>query len=204
MKKAIKIVLLVVLFSVSFTACTFGDAYNNRDNSSYESISSVSSQEEQTSNLTTAESNVESSIPSKAESSFESSTSNIEINKKDLDDWGDFDSVHKLRTKLKRNLENPRHVLATVEGLVVRADNGSDIYIMDEPEDSLKWLKLKAQENLSASKMLECADDYVKISMKDDTKNRVLTGDYIKLTGILNTSEFQFFDSEYKMIKAVE
>jgi hypothetical protein len=187
------VVLCVSL--IIFSACgqqRYSDT-NKKDTSSvYKEVSSVSNQEVQSSNPTsTVESSAESLIP------------NVTIDKNDLDDWGKFSSVHKLRNHFKRNLENPLYVLATVEGLVVRADNGRDIYILDEPKKfNVAWDY--AKKNNIASEMLAYADDFIKVSMKDDTKNRVLTGDYIKLSGILNTSEFQFFDSEHKMIKAVE
>lgn len=190
MKKIIGVSLLMVSIVACCTACTLGGAYDSRDNSSCESVSSIYSQEEQ--------SNDENSTPSQVESRVESSLSDITItvDKKDLDNWGSFSSVHKLRNRLKRNLENPLYVIATVEGLVVRADNDRDVYVVNEPENGgVAWTYAKV--NLLGSEMLEHAGDIIKVNMKDDTKNRVLTG-------ILNTSDFQFFDAEYEMIKAVE
>lgn len=205
MKKIIGVSLLVVSVFACCTACTFWGAYDSRDNSSREPVSSVSSPEEQSSDQITAESSDENSTPSQVESRVESSLSDVTItvDKKDLDNWGSFSSVHKLRNHLKRNLENPLYVIATVEGLVVRADSDRDIYVVNEPENGgVAWTYAKV--NLLGSEMLEHAGDLIKVNMKDDTKNRVLTGDYIKLTGVLNTSDFQFFDAEYEMIKAVE
>lgn len=203
MKNKIGVYLLVVLSFVCCTACSLRGTNDSGHNSSCEQTYSVSNQQEPTSDQITAESSDESSTPSQIEPSLESSPTNVNVDRNDLDDWGDFSSVHKLRNKYERNLENPLYVLATVEGLVVRADNGRDIYILDEPEKfDVAWNY--AKKNNIASEMLSYAGDFIKVSMKDDTKNRVLTGDYIKLTGVLNTSDFQFFDAEYEMIKAVE
>jgi len=177
---AIIILLLIVL--------------NTKDtNSNHENMSSIPTQSQQTS---TSSSILESS------SEAPTSSPNIVINKNDLDNWGDFSSIHKLRTHCSRNLENPKYVLVSVEGLVVR-DAFNQVYIIDEPAyQGFKW-RGAIREQIALD-LLEEADDFIIVSMKDDTKNRVITGDYIKLSGVLDTENLIIMDAEYKMIKAFE
>ena len=177
---AIIILLLIVL--------------NTKDiNSNHENMSSIPTQSQQTS---TSSSILESS------SEAPTSSQNIVINKNDLDNWGDFSSIHKLRTHCSRNLENPKYVLVSVEGLVVR-NAMNQVYIIDEPESQgVRWRR--AIKNQVASDLLDEANDFMVVSMKDDTKNRVITGDYIKLSGVLDTENLTIIDAEYKMIKAFE
>lgn len=177
---AIIILLLIVL--------------NTKDtNSNHENMSSIPTQSQQTS---TSSSILESS------SEAPTSSQNIVINKNDLDNWGEFSSIHKLRTHCSRNLENPKYVLVSVEGLVVR-DAFNQVYIIDEPaSQGVKWRRAIREQ--IALDLLEEADDFIIVSMKDDTKNRVITGDYIKLSGVLDTDNLIIMDAEYKMIKAFE
>ena len=145
-----------------------------------------------------------SSIQSTVESNTEPSSSNqnIVIDKNELDNWGEFSSVNKLRINGSRNLENPKYVLVSVEGLVVR-NAMNQVYIIDEPEyQGVRWRY--AIKNQVASDLLDEASDFMVVSMKDDTKNRVITGDYIKLSGVLDTENLTIIDAEYKMIKAFE
>ena len=195
--KFLKMLCMIAISTVLLVGCEHqwhSNFFKKDTGSTYEEVSSTPCYEEQSSNPTSA-----------VESNLENLTSsqNATVDKSNLSDFGEFSSIHKLRNHLERNLENPLYVLATVEGLVVRTNNNQDIYILDEPENSgVAWRY--AKKNKIVSEMLELADDFIKITMKDDTKNRVITGDYIKLSGVLNTSDFQFFDSEYEMIEAVE
>lgn len=129
------------------------------------------------------------------------------LDKNTLESWGDFESVASLYARINRNLENPNYVLVTLKNVVVfrggdrdvRNSMTDNIYVMSE--ESL----LKSNRFTSNGEVIEFRDDEkIKVIMKDDNTNRVLQGDYITVTGILNTKNIMIFDAEYEMIKPVD
>ena len=130
-----------------------------------------------------------------------------ELDKNTLENWGDFESVASIYTKINRNLDTPNYVLVTLKNVVVlRSGDSSDRNSMTNNiwainEQSL----LESNRYTSSGEFIQFRDnEKIKIIMKDDSTNRVLQGDYITVTGVLDTKNIMIFDAEYEMIKAVE
>ena len=129
------------------------------------------------------------------------------LDKNTLENWGDFESVASIYTRINRNLENPNYVLVTLKNVVVL--RGGDSTSRNSMTDNI-WVineeSLLESNRISASgEIIPFRDnEKIKVFMKDDSTNRVVQGDYITVTGILDTKNIMIFDSECEMIKPVE
>ena len=128
------------------------------------------------------------------------------LDKNTLENWGDFEKVESLYTRLNRNLDNPNYVLVTLKNVVVmRGGDNSDRNGMTDniwviSEESL----LTSNRLTSSGEFIQLRDsEKIRVIMKDDTTNRALHGDYITVTGILDTNNIMIFDAEYEMVKSV-
>ena len=120
-------------------------------------------------------------------------TSNLNLY--ELESLGNFETIKDMETQLQRNLENPEHMKVSVRGYIARTEDR--LYLCNvwgaSSRHSLK------NDNVSSVLNNE-KNDKILIYMIDDTTNRVLSGDEVIITGILDTSNMYITDCTYEMI----
>lgn len=141
---------------------------------------------ETTDGLTSEASSVEDSLP--------------ELDKDALENWGVFDSIPSLYTRIDRNLENPNYVVVTLKNVVVM--RGGDRAVRNSMTDNI-WV-INRKSLLNSDRLQFYDNEKIKVLMKDDSTNRALHGDEITVTGVLDTKNLMIFDAEYKMIKPAD
>lgn len=112
------------------------------------------------------------------------------ISREGLADSGEFDTVSAFKTAVARNPSQFKNTIITVHlyinrWLEIYGVDKKDIYT--QPKQIFDYTYLP---------------DSIEIEMRDDTQNRVLTGDYVKLTGIYTGDKI--VDATYEMIEAAD
>ena len=119
------------------------------------------------------------------------------INEKYLTvDIGYFDSLEELDKQAQRNPDNfklPVHV--SLYGIIIRT-NDNKIYIVDSNEAGYFSLYVAIRENNADRFENKCM-----LNMIDDTKNRVLTGDHVIISGIYTHSKKTISDCTYELVE---
>ncbi len=127
-----------------------------------------------------------------------------DIDKTALENWGDFETVSSLYTRLGRNLENPDYVIVNLKNVVVI--RSGDIDVRNSLTDNITALSmeclLKSNAVLKDGEYVPSVEknDMIDVIMKDDTKNRVVHGDIVNISGVLDTADKKILDAEYEMI----
>lgn len=130
-------------------------------------------------------------------------TTTTRISKKDLANFGKHESVRNAYKFFERNPTNEKYGNITVVGFVVRKQATDEIFLLHKPTTfSVSWDYYVREKDYEG--LIRIADYKFQIVMKDDTKNRVLTGDTISVTGILDVKNGLIFDAKYTMIESVE
>lgn len=122
----------------------------------------------------------------------ESDFSKEEIDTNNLKSLGSFTSIKKLKQDLQRNLDNPIYMKVEITGYIIRTDSG--IYLCTDFSPRINF------ETGYPDYELHRIDDNnkIRIYMKDDTQNRVLTGDKVKISGMINTKTTMIYDCTYE------
>lgn len=129
------------------------------------------------------------------------------ISKDNLEDWGKFDSINSLITKTKRNKNNPQYVLVNMIDFYVIRDISNDIYIVDKEciEDGGVKVRYAIEQGAYEDILSGVSDNKkIKVIMRNDNSERVVSGDIIQLSGVFDTKQMMIIQADYEMIKAVE
>lgn len=125
---------------------------------------------------------------------------------KTLNNLGTFTSVGDMKKELDRNLNNPQYMKVVISGYIIRTEEQVYIWTYEGERghyDAEVYLLIQDTSGESAYKKAKEASK-VKIYpvyMFNDTTDRVLTGDSVKLTGIIDTKNGCIFGTSYKMIE---
>lgn len=130
---------------------------------------------------------------------------NDENNINNLKSIGSFSSIKELKKAIQRNVDNPQYMKVQITGYIIRTDKALYICTIEDSdyETYLNMKKhLKEGDSASALYCINSNNDYkISIYMLDDTKDRVLTGDKVKITGVLNTKAMYVYKCTYEFIK---
>lgn len=133
-------------------------------------------------------------------------TDNIDIDINSLKAIGSFTSIKELKKALQRNIDNPQHMKLQITGYIIRTD--SELYVctiddigVEERYNIKEYLRNDdAAAALNYIQSNKC-DNIINIYMYDDTANRVLTGDQVEITGILDTTELRMYNCIYEFVE---
>ena len=179
-------IILALMFAVLFPSCIFEEV---------ESITTESIQPE-----TTAKPVPTTSVPKETEIKIpDFSVPN------NPDDLGTFENTDAVFDYLERNPNTKSYKKVTIKNALVKRFEGDIIQIYTAPskhgttDDYIQYMSFKR-----SFKDREHPDGNFLVKMRDDTKNRVLTGDLINITGILVVHQGRHYliDCTYEMVTA--
>ena len=139
------------------------------------------------------------------EQSTESGKSHID--RTNLQDWGEFDNINSLMIRTSRNNDNPQYVLVNMVDFYVIRSEMHEIFIVGIDTIEKGSVKIRVDFKRGDFKdilSLISDNNKMRVIMKDDNHNRLLTGDRVQLLGVFDTKQMVIKEAEYKMIKAVE
>lgn len=123
-----------------------------------------------------------------------------EINIDEIDDMGYFDSIIDIERELQRNINNPEYFKIEITGTILRTNDKLYLCILNGVED--RYLVNTYKTAGDEKKLFEVLNslDKIIIYMQNDSTNRVLSGDKVIITGILDTQNMYIFDCTYELV----
>ena len=121
------------------------------------------------------------------------------ISREGLADSGEFDTVSAFKTAVARNPSQFENTIVTVNLYIRRKAGILEFGISGVDKQNLET---EPQKSFGLDGMKKYIPGSIIIEMRDDTKNRALTGDYVKLTGIYTGTKI--IDATYEMIEAAD
>ena len=115
------------------------------------------------------------------------------ISREGLSNSGSFDTVSAFNTAIQRNPTTMENTIVTVNCYIVRNNSSIRGVDKDDIDTASRWM-------LTSGNIPPLLAPSISITMRDDTQNRALTYDYVKLTGIYTDGDI--IDATFEMIES--
>ncbi|MCI8589716.1 MAG: hypothetical protein HFE77_03280 [Clostridiales bacterium] len=122
-------------------------------------------------------------------------TESTPTSREGLADSGEFDTVSAFKTAVERNPTTMKNTIVTVNCYIVRTSSVICGVDRDDIDTASRWM-------LTSGDIPPLLAPSISITMRDDTQNRVVDEDYVKLTGIYTGGKI--IDATYEMIEAAD